>query len=97
MGDMLHVEPIYGWGWIAEAEASRDVPLAMDIEVEQQTSHGWRGVVVSAQHEFRGARVEMAKRHVDDDGFVNMTVLSPHHPAARLAVGYARIVLPQEG
>ncbi len=97
MASSRHVEPIYGWGWIGEAEASRDVPSAMDIKIEQQSPREWQGEIISASHEFHGARVRLSLRHVEDDGLVNIKVVSRLNPEKRLASGFARIVVNDEG
>ncbi|HYG28893.1 MAG TPA: hypothetical protein VD887_01625 [Allosphingosinicella sp.] len=72
------LEPIYGWGWTGDKIVGpiRETPAPFAAELDAPLPGPCTGIVVTEGHEFVGMTVDLARRHEEWDGTLNVSVLS---------------------
>ena len=86
----IRVVPIYGWGWAIAGKPRSDVPEPFTVQLDLSESSRWSGIVMDHEHEFHGRRVELSKRHVEQDGCVNIFI-EPIDPMGEPSDGFGMI------
>lgn len=69
------LEPIYGWGWTGDSRTGdpiRETPAPFGVELDAPLPGPCTGIVVTEGHEFLGMTVDLARRHEEWEGTLNV-------------------------
>ncbi|HEX8364638.1 MAG TPA: hypothetical protein VF603_05070 [Allosphingosinicella sp.] len=72
------LEPIYGWGWTGDSRTGdpiRETPAPFAVALDAPLPGPCTGIVVTEGHEFHGLTIDLARRHEEWDGTLNVSVL----------------------